>query len=76
VPPDAITTSTSGLDPFISPQNAVIQAAEVANARHLQLATVMSLVKKYTQGRDFGFLGEPRVNVLNLNIALDDLPGR
>lgn len=76
VPPDAISTSTSGLDPFISPRNAGIQAKEVANARHLPLATVMSLVNTYTQGRDLGFLGEPRVNVLNLNIALDELPGQ
>jgi potassium-transporting ATPase KdpC subunit len=76
VPPDAVTTSTSGLDPYISPQNAAIQAVEVASARHLPAATVLDLVKKYTQGRNLGFLGEPRVNVLNLNIALDELPGQ
>ena len=76
VPPDAITTSTSGLEPFISPRNADIQAAEVAHARHLPLPTVMNLVTKYTQGRDLGFLGEPRVNVVTLNIALDELPGQ
>ena len=76
VPPDAVTTSGSGLDPYISPQNAAIQAAEVASARHLPLSTVKSLVATYTQSRVIGFLGEPRVNVLRLNIALDELPGQ
>ena len=71
VPPDAVTTSGSGLDPDISPQYADIQVNRVAAARHLPASTVQALVSKYTQGRTIGFLGEPRVNVLNLNIALD-----
>jgi K+-transporting ATPase ATPase C chain len=73
IPPDAVTTSASGLDPDISPQYADIQVARVAATRHLSVATVQGLVNKYTQGRNLGFLGEPRVNVLNLNIALDNL---
>ena len=71
IPPDAVTTSASGLDPYISPQNAAIQVDRVAAARHVSPAAVRALVSKYTQGRVIGFLGEPRVNVLNLNIALD-----
>jgi K+-transporting ATPase ATPase C chain len=73
VPPDAVTTSGSGLDPYISPQNADLQVNRVAAARRLPAATVAGLVSKYTQGRVLGFLGEPRVNVLSLNIALDQL---
>ncbi len=76
VPPDAVTTSASGLDPYISPQNAADQQARVAAARHLPLSQVKSLVARYTQSRALGFLGEPRVNVLLLNIALDKLPGQ
>ena len=76
VPPDAVTTSGSGLDPDISPQYADIQVARVAAARHLPVATVQALVSKYTQGRSLGFLGEPRVDVVTLNIALDQLPGQ
>ncbi|HEY1664777.1 MAG TPA: potassium-transporting ATPase subunit KdpC [Trebonia sp.] len=76
IPPDAVTSSGSGLDPDISPQYAAIQVDRVAAARHLPVATVQSLVSKYTQGRVIGFLGEPRVDVLNLNIALDELPGQ
>jgi potassium-transporting ATPase KdpC subunit len=76
IPPDAVTSSGSGLDPDISPQNAAIQVDRVAAARHLPVATVQSLVSKNTVGRDIGFLGEPGVNVLNLNIALDELPGQ
>ena len=76
VPPDAVTTSASGLDPYISPQNAADQEARVAQARHLPLPEVRSLVARYTQSRVLGFLGEPRVNVLLLNIALDELPGQ
>jgi len=76
IPPDAVTTSGSGLDPYISPQNAADQVARVAAARHLPVSTVQSQVDKYTQGRVLGFLGEPRVNVLDLNIALDELPGQ
>jgi K+-transporting ATPase ATPase C chain len=76
IPPDAVTASGSGLDPDISPQYAAIQVARVAAARHLPAATVQALVGKYTQGRTLGFLGEPRVDVLTLNIALDALPGQ
>ena len=73
VPPDAVTTSGSGLDPYISPQNAADQEARVAAARHLPVSQVKTLVASHTQGRALGFLGEPRVNVLTLNIALDQL---
>ena len=73
IPPDAVTASGSGLDPGISPQNAAIQVNRVAAARHLPVATVKELVAKYTQGRVLGFLGVPAVNVLELNIALDQL---
>jgi len=72
IPPDAVTASGSGLDPDISPQNADIQVDRVAAARHVSPAAIMALVKQYTQGRTLGFLGEPRVDVLNLNIALDE----
>ncbi|MDX6389069.1 MAG: potassium-transporting ATPase KdpC subunit [Streptosporangiaceae bacterium] len=71
IPPDAVTASASGLDPYISPQNAAIQLNRVATARHASPAAIMALVNQYTQGRTLGFLGEPRVNVLNLNIALN-----
>jgi K+-transporting ATPase ATPase C chain len=76
VPPDAVTASGSGLDPDISPQYADIQVNRVAAARHLPASTVQALVGKYTQGRTIGFLGEPRVDVLNLNIALDQLSAK
>jgi potassium-transporting ATPase KdpC subunit len=71
IPPDAVTASASGLDPYISPQYAAIQVNRVATARHVSTATVRALVAKYTFGRPLGFLGEPGVNVLLLNIALD-----
>jgi len=76
IPADAVTASGSGLDPGISPQNAAIQVDRVAAARHLPVSTVKELVAKYTQGRTLGFLGEPAVNVLNLNIALDQLSAK
>jgi K+-transporting ATPase ATPase C chain len=76
VPPDAVTSSGSGLDPDISPQYADIQVNRVAAARHLPTSQVQALVKKYTQGDTIGFLGEPRVDVLNLNIALNQTAGQ
>jgi len=76
IPADAVTASGSGLDPNISPQNAAIQVNRVAAARHLSVSTVKDLVATYTQGRVLGFLGEPAVNVLKLNIALDQLSAK
>ena len=73
VPPDAITKSGSGLDPDISPQYAAIQVNRVAQARGLTDDQVQALVRKYTKGRTVGFLGEPRVDVLQLNLALTEL---
>jgi K+-transporting ATPase ATPase C chain len=73
VPVDAVTASGSGLDPDISYQNAFDQALRVARVRHLPVAAVMALVRTYEQGREWGFLGEPSVNVLELNIALEAL---
>ena len=72
IPADAVTASGSGLDPDISPQNAAIQVDRVAAARHVSPAAIRALVLQYTQGRTLGFLGEPRVDVLTLNIALDE----
>lgn len=75
VPVDAVNTSGSNLDPEISPANARIQAHRVAAKRGLSLATVNGLIDKYTSGRGLGFSGEPGVNVLELNLALDRLVG-
>jgi potassium-transporting ATPase KdpC subunit len=75
IPVDAVNTSASGLDPDISVANADIQAHRVAAVRHLSLATVMTLVSKYTGGRGLGFSGESGVNVLELNLALDRMTG-
>jgi K+-transporting ATPase ATPase C chain len=71
VPVDAVTASASGLDPDISVANAKLQAARVASARGVAIDHVLALVSKSTNGRQWGFLGEPGVNVLKLNLALD-----
>jgi potassium-transporting ATPase KdpC subunit len=71
IPVDAVTTSGSGIDPDISPAYAQLQSKRIAAVRHLPLATVQQLISKYTAGRSLGFFGEPGVNVLRLNIALD-----
>ncbi len=76
IPVDAVTTSGSGIDPDISPANAALQSRRVAAVRHLPLASVQKLVRENTIGRSWGFFGEPGVNVLELNIALDDLGGK
>jgi K+-transporting ATPase ATPase C chain len=75
IPVDAVNTSASGLDPEISQANAWIQAYRIAAVSHLSLATVDGLIAKYTSGRGVGFSGEPGVNVLELNLALDRLIG-
>ncbi len=71
VPADAVTASASGLDPDISVKNALIQAARVAKARGWEKSAVEKLLRQHTQGRTLGLLGEPRINVLQLNLALD-----
>lgn len=73
VPIDAVTRSASGLDPHISPANATLQLSRVAHARGLKEETVRRLVANYTDGRQFWFLGNPRVRVLELNLALDQM---
>jgi potassium-transporting ATPase KdpC subunit len=77
VPVDAVTTSASGVDPHISKANAAIQAHRIAAVRHLPLARVNALIKSKTDGRFLGVIGEPGVNVLELNLALDkEAPAR
>jgi potassium-transporting ATPase KdpC subunit len=73
IPADAVTTSASGLDPHISPDNAFAQIAAVAKARNLPEDKVRALVEANVEGRALGLIGEPRVNVLRLNMALDSL---
>jgi K+-transporting ATPase ATPase C chain len=73
VPADAVTASASGLDPDISPAYAYLQAARVANNRHLSIVALKSLIKGQIRPRFLGFMGEPRVNVLELNIMLSSL---
>jgi potassium-transporting ATPase KdpC subunit len=73
IPADMVTASASGLDPHVSPANAQLQVPRVARTRGIPAETLRALVRRHTEGRQFGFLGEPRVNVLLLNIALDSL---
>ena len=75
IPVDAVTTSASGIDPDISPAYARLQSRRVAAVRHLPLQTVERLIRDNTDGRWLGFFGEPGVNVLKLNIALDNTRG-
>ena len=75
IPVDAVVPSGSGIDPDISPANAALQSRRIAAVRHLPLATVRKLIGEHTTGRSLGFFGEPGVNVLELNIALDKLGG-
>ena len=71
IPADLVTSSGSGLDPDISPDSAEAQAARIAKARGIPVERVRDLIASHTKERDFGFLGEPRVNVLEINLALD-----
>ena len=76
VPGDMVTSSASGLDPDISPENAARQVARVAAARHVPEDQVRGVLAARTEGRLLGLIGEPRVNVLALNLALDAAPGK
>ena len=76
IPVDAVTTSGSGIDPDISPAYAALQSRRIAAVRNLPLSTVRKLIDENTTGRSWGFFGEPGVNVLELNLALDKLEGK
>jgi K+-transporting ATPase ATPase C chain len=76
VPADAVTSSGSGLDPHISMRNAEVQAARIATARGLSEEQVRDLIQRHTESRDLGLLGDPHVNVLTLNLALDQVGTR
>jgi len=76
VPADAVTSSGSGLDPHISARNAEVQAARIAKARGLSVKQVRDLIQQHTESRDLGLLGDPHVNVLTLNLALDQVGSR
>lgn len=73
IPADAVTASASGLDPHISSQNAFLQASRVAQARGVGEKIILKQIELYTEGRDLGIFGEPRVNVLRVNLALEQL---
>lgn len=75
IPSDMVTASASGLDPHISPANARLQVARVASSRGVDALALRNLLDRHTEGRQFGFLGEPRVNVLLLNLAVDSAFG-
>jgi potassium-transporting ATPase KdpC subunit len=72
-PIDLVTSSASGIDPDVSPASAYWQAARVAKARHVSLSAIEALIAQHTRDRTFGFLGEPHLNVLELNLALDGI---
>jgi K+-transporting ATPase ATPase C chain len=76
VPADAVSRSASGIDPHVSPDTAMLQAARIANARGVAVDRVQAVIAEHTEGRELGLLGEPRVNVLAVNLALDRQFGR
>ena len=76
IPADAVTRSASGLDPHVSPETALLQAPRIARVRGVAVERVRAVVEAYTEGRELGLLGEPRVNVLAVNLALDRQFGR